>query len=169
MKKFILTMVSVILSISFIECGSCFAVSQSKNYSIPGGQLISDSWRSTLGTSSGNTLQWDFQVSAKYAGNRKVERIRTTFRCSASLKHSASINMGISGTGANAGGGSSWQNVSTIEKYWENTKGQNTSSYRSNMVISPKRDYRDCTASVINKAEVALKGDSRIYSINSGV
>ncbi|MDQ5983869.1 MAG: hypothetical protein RUMPE_00898 [Eubacteriales bacterium SKADARSKE-1] len=169
MKKFILTIVSLILTISSIECGSCFAISQSKSYSVPGGQLISDAWRSTFCAVSGNTLQWDYQVSAKYNGNKRVKRIRTSFKGSASLRNSASMNIGVSETGASAGGGSSWQSVFTTEKYWENTNGQKTSSYRSNMVVAPKKDYRNDTISIINRATVEIEGDKRCYEITASV
>ena len=141
----------------------------SKSYTIPGGQgtLTSNAWRSTTPDLSGNTYQWDYQVSAVYTGSKTVSSIRTTWKGSASLKNSASISLGISGSGANAGGSSAWQNVSTVAKYWENSNGAKESSYRSNMVVTPRADYRSGTISITNTARVVLKGDAKPYEITA--
>lgn len=141
----------------------------SKSYSIPGGKgtITSNAWRSTSATSSGNTYQWDYQVSAVYSGNYAVSSIRTTWRGSASLRNSASIDLGISDSGVSAGGGSSWQNVNTVTKYWENTNGAKESSYRSNMVVTPKKDYRSGTISITNTARVKLSKDAKPYEISA--
>ncbi len=145
--------------------------SQSKSYKIPGdkGTLTSNAWRTTgNGTESGNTLQWDYQVSAVYAGSKSVESIRTTWKGQASLRSSATFNLGVNQSGVVAGAGSSWQTVTTPEKYWENDNGSKESSVRSNMVISPKKDYRADTISIINTARVYLKGDAKPYTITAG-
>lgn len=141
----------------------------SKSYIIPGrkGTLISNAWRSTAATSAGNTYQWDYQVSAVYSGNYAVSSIRTTWRGSASLRNSASINLGISNSGVSAGGGSSWQNVNTVTKYWENTNGAKNASYRSNMIVTPKKDYRSGTISITNTARVKLSRDAKPYEISA--
>ena len=147
-------------------------VSQQKKYSIPGdkGTLISNAWRETGdGTVSGNTLQWEYQVSAVYQGSNEVERIRTTWQGSASLRNGASISLGISGSGVSAGSGSQWQTVKTVEKYWENNNGSKESSWRSNMIVTPKVDYRSGTIGLINTAMVKLKNDAKTYEISSGV
>ena len=34
--------------------------SQGKNLTVPGGKLTSNVWRQSIGTNSGNTVQWDF-------------------------------------------------------------------------------------------------------------
>lgn len=144
--------------------------SQAKSYTIPGSQgiLTSNVWRSTAGRTSGNTLQWDYQVSAVYSGSKKVESIRTTWKASASMRNSANISLGISNSGADAGGGSSWATTSTQIKYWENSNGAKESSYSSNVIISPKGDYRTGTISVFNTAKVKLSGDKKPYEISSG-
>lgn len=147
-------------------------VNQQKKYSIPGdkGTLTSNVWRqSGDGTVSGNTLQWDYQVSAVYEGTYKVEYIRTTWQGSASLRNGASISLGISGSGASAGSSSSWQTVKTVEKYWENSNGAKESSWRSNMVVTPRVDYRSRTIGLVNTAKVKLKDDPRPYEISSSV
>ncbi len=141
----------------------------SKSYTIPGGKgtLTSNAWRSIIGSSSGNTYQWDYQVSAVYSGKYAVSSIRTTWKGSASLRNSASIDLGISESGVSAGGGSSWQNVNTVTKYWENTNGAKESSYRSNMVVSPKQDYRSNTIAITNTARVKLSKDAKPYEITA--
>jgi len=130
------------------------------------GSLTTNVWRSTNATTSGNTLQWDYQVSATYDGSYTVKEIRTTWNCSASLRSSASITLGISATGFNAGTSSSWQTVSTDSHYWSNTNGATSSSYRSNVCVGPKSDYREGTICTYNTGKVQLKVSSTTYSYN---
>jgi hypothetical protein len=115
------------------------------------------------------TLQWSYQVSAVYSGSYDVETIRTTWQGSASLRNSASITLGISQSGGNAGASSSWQTVSTVAKYWENSNGSKTSDYSSNMVVTPAIDYRSSTIGLINTARVKLKADAKPYEISASV
>lgn len=145
--------------------------SQGKSYKIPGNQgtLTANVWRSTSGSVSGNTIQWSYQVSAVYSGSKKVESIRTTWKASASMRNSASISLGVSNSGSNASASSSWSTTSTKTKYWENNNGAKEASYRSNVVISPKKDYRTGTISVVNTAKVKLAGDKKTYEISAGV
>lgn len=144
--------------------------SQEKTYTIPGkkGTITSNVWRSTSGTTSGNTIQWNYQVSAVYSGSQKVESIRTTWNATASMRNSANISLGVSNSGSNATVGSSWRNTTTPTKYWENNNGSKESSYSSNVVISPKGDYRTGTISVIATAKVKLVGDNKPYEISAG-
>lgn len=151
--------------------GTVFLTDQDKSLTIPGGQgtLTSNAWRSTFKEGSGNTYQWDYQVSAVYSGNQTVESIRTSWYGSASLANSASISLGISGSGANAGAGSSWQTITTPVKYWENTNGAKSADYKSNLTVTPKADYRPGTISLTNTARVKLKGDPKPYEITASV
>lgn len=141
----------------------------SKSYKIPGGKgtLTSNAWRSSSATGAGNTYQWDYQVSAAYVGSYALSSIRTTWRGAASLRNSASINLGISNSGGSAGASSSWQNINTVTKYWENTNGAKESSYRSNMVVTPSKDYRAGTISITNTARVKLSKDAKPYEISA--
>ncbi|EID42606.1 hypothetical protein GT20_3288 [Parageobacillus thermoglucosidasius TNO-09.020] len=168
---FVVLLISVLSFSLSISNSKVFAVSQAKDYTIPGGQgtLTSNVWRSTSATYSGNTIQWDWQVSAVYSGNVTVEMIKTEWYSTASLRNSASITMGVSGDGASAGASSSWQTVQTKVKYWTNTNGAKSSSWRSNIVIAPEKDYRSGTIATINTAYVKLKGDPRTYYISAGV
>ncbi len=118
---------------------------------------------------SGNSYKWDYQVSAKYSGSKTVERIRTTWQSSADLRNSASISMGVSADGVEAGASSSWQSKTTKAKYWENSNGAKTSSWRSNIVVSPSRNYRSYTIATTNTAKVKLKGDKKTYEISASV
>ncbi len=146
------------------------ATSQSKDLTIPGNQgtLTSNAWRSTSYTVSGNTYQWDYQVSANYSGSKTVERIRTTWTANASLRNSASISVGISSSEVSVGASSSWSNATTKPKYWENSNGAKESSWRSNIIVTPSKDYRSDTISITNTALVKLKGDAKTYEISAG-
>lgn len=143
--------------------------SNSNYLTIPSGKgkITSNAWRSSSPTTSGNTYQWNYQVSAVYSGSKTVSSIRTTWKGSASLRNSASINLGVSASGVSAGASASWQNVSTVTKYWENTNGSKEASYRSNMVVSPKTDYREDTISIVSTASVKLSGDAKSYQITA--
>lgn len=144
---------------------------QAKPFTIPGGQgtLTSNAWRQTNETTSGNTLQWDYQVSAVYSGSKTVESIRTSWYGGASLKNSASISLGVNASGATVSASSSWQYITTPVKYWENSNGAKSSDYRSNMTVSPKADYRSDTISLTNTAKVKLAGDPKPYEITASV
>lgn len=140
-----------------------------KDLTVPGGKLRVNVWRSTNKKQSGNTYEWDYQVSAVYTGTKTVSKIRITWYASASLRNSASISLGISGTSVTAGAGSSWQTVKTKTKYWENSNGAKTSDYRSNVVIGPAKDYREDTITVYATARVVLSGDAKPYEVSKGV
>lgn len=143
--------------------------SQGKDLTVPGGKLTSNVWRQSIGTNYGNTVQWDFQVSAVYSGTQTVERIRTTWKGSASLRNSAEISLGLDlEGGVSAGSGTSWQTVSTPTKYWQNSNGSKVADYRSNLVVGPSKDYRTNTAYITNTALVKLKGYAKTYEINAG-
>ncbi|MDY4560810.1 MAG: hypothetical protein SO435_03760 [Peptostreptococcus porci] len=151
--------------------GISLRAAQGKKLTIPGGQgtLTSNAWRSTNATSSGNTYQWDYQVSAVYSGNKAVESIKTSWYGGASLRNSGSISLGVSNSGATVGSSSSWQYITTPVKYWENTNGAKSSDYRSNLVVSPSKDYRSGTISLTNTARVKLKGNPKPYEVSAGV
>lgn len=151
--------------------GIATRAAQGKNYNIPGnkGTLTANAWRSSSPSVSGNTYQWDYQVSATYSGQLAVESIRTTWQGGASLRNSASISLGISDSQVSVGAGSGWQYVNTPVKYWENYNGSKSSDYRSNLVVSPSRDYRSNTISLKNTARVKLKGDPKPYEITAAV
>ncbi len=150
-----------------------YAANQSKSKSVKeGGKLYSNVWRSNSPSKSGTTYQWDYQVSAKYSGKAKVKEIRTTWRVSASLRSGASLAMGVgygATVSANASSSSSWQTVPTASRYWSNTNGAKESSWRSNAIVAPKKDYRRKTFSVINEARVLIKGNKKPYTISAGV
>lgn len=141
-----------------------------KPQTIPGGKgtIRSNVWRGTS-RSSGNTYQWDYQVSAEYTGNYAVEYIMTEWRNSASLRTSASISGGASADSVSAGGSSAWQSVKTPVKYWKNTNGSKNSSWRSTIVVNPKKDYRSGTVSTVNTARVKLKSDAKPYEAVASV
>ncbi len=146
------------------------ASSQAVPMKLPGGQgtVISNAWRTTgNGNVSGNTRQWDYQVSAQYSGARKVQRIRTTWWGGASIKNSASFSIGVGTSGVTYARGSSWSNTTTPKKYWENTNGAKSSSWRSNMLIAPQQYYLSNTIYIANQALVKVSTDSRTFQINA--
>jgi hypothetical protein len=143
------------------------AVSQSRSIGTPYGTLTSDAWRGDQ-TSSGNTYQWDYQVTAKVSGQQSVASIKTTWTGSASLRNGASWQVSIGTSGVSAGAGSSWTNVSQT-KYWNNTNGARLATYRTNMVATPKQDYRGGSVGLVNNAYVKFNGDARSWQINASV
>lgn len=146
-----------------------FATAQAKHLTTPYGTLTSNTWRTTgNGSVSGNTRQWDYQVSAAYDGGSSVERIRTTWHAQASLRNSASMDLGISGSGVTVGSSSSWENVRTPDKYWENTNGAKSASYRSNIVEGPAKHYLSGTIFSTNTALLKVRGDARTFQITAG-
>lgn len=152
-----------------IPAAPAFADSQSKTLSTPYGTLTSNVWRTSGdGTTSGNTTQWSFQVSATISGTQSVAEIRTTWTGSASLRNSASWSVSGGTTSVSAGSSGSWQYVSQT-KYWSNTSGVRSADYRSNMIAAPSVDYRAGTVNLINTAYVKFNGDARNYSISAGV
>ena len=54
----------------------------------------------------------------------------------------------------------------TKVKSWTNTKSD-TSSYRSNVVVSLEKYYKDNTMAIHNKAKVKICGDKRVFEINA--
>ena len=54
----------------------------------------------------------------------------------------------------------------TKVRSWTNTKSY-TSSYRSNVVVSPEKYYKDNTMAIHNKAKVKICGDKRVFEINA--
>ncbi|WP_341281206.1 hypothetical protein [Paenibacillus sp. FSL H8-0537] len=171
LKKTCATLLSVpILSLSLFA-GISFASTQAKQLTIPSSQgtLTSNVWRATVATSSGNTLQWDWQVSAVYSGTKIVSSIRTSWSSTASLRNSANISMGVAADGVSAGGGSAWASTTTVLKFWENANGSKSSDWRSNIVIGPSTDYRSGTIVTTNTAKVKLSSDPKYYEISAGV
>jgi len=167
-KIFIALLVGLFLLTMAVEV--VLATSQSNDLQISGGagKITSNVWRSTFKTSSGNTYQWDYEVSAVYTGSRTVTRIKTEWTISASLKESASMTIGVSDKGVSAGASASWKSVSESGS-WTNNNGAKSASKRSNIVIAPKAHYKSNTISVINTASVTIQGDARTFSINAGV
>lgn len=137
---------------------------------LPGGQgkITSNAWRTTgNGDESGNARKWDYQVSAVYTGSKTIQRIRATWWGSASLRNGATFSLGISGSGVTVSAGSTWKTINTKKKYWENTNGAKSSSWRSNMVVNPGKDYRKDTITIRNDALVKVKTDTRTFQISA--
>ena len=120
------------------------------------------------GQTVGNTKQWTYQVAAKYKGANQVRSIKASWTVSCSMRSGGTLSIGVSSGGVSAGGGETWQTVSK-SAYWENSNGAAESSYRSNIVVSPARDYRSNTIAVTNEARAIISGDVKPYSISAGV
>jgi hypothetical protein len=172
MKKLLTFSGALGLTVALVVTGAtpALAVSQAKSYKLPASQgtLISNTWRQNGYDASGNTAQWDYQVSAVYSGSKAVERIRSTWTGSASLRNGGSLSLGLSKGGVTVGASSSWQYVSQTG-YWQNSNGAKSSSWRSNFIVAPRVDYRSDTVSIMNTALVKLKSSAQTYSISSGV
>jgi len=163
------------LALIFILCFSlfsspCYASSQSNSITLPSnyGKLTSNVWRTTIGKVSGNSIQWNYQVSSVYSGSKKVSTIKATWKGSASLRNGANFSIGIGADSIKVGIGSTWRTISQ-SGCWVNTNGAKSASYRSNIIVTPKRDYRSGTICVQNTAYLKLKGDSRNWSYTASV
>ena len=172
MKKLLSILGAIGMTTALIVVGAApaHAVSQAKSYALPAAQgtLTSNTWRQNGYDAYGNTAQWDYQVSAVYSGSKAVERIRSTWTGSASLRNGGSLSLGLSKGGVNVGSSSSWQYISQTG-YWQNSNGAKSSSWRSNFIVAPRIDYRSDTVSIVNTALVKLKSSAQTYSISSGV
>jgi len=172
MKKASLVILSVAAAVSMFSFAAATvnAESQEKTLTLPDsyGKLTSNAWRSSLSV-SGNTYQFDYMTSAVYDGTKSVEYIKTSWEVCSSLRNSASMSIGISADGVEAGSGSSWQNVCQ-SAYWQNSNGA-TGAYSNqrNAVIKPSADYRSGTVSIQNEAKLKIKGDARTWAYNASV
>lgn len=167
LRKFLLGL--CVLSItSGVFATQVNAYSQSKSNDCgKNGKLTVNVWRQTSPTESGNTLQWDYQVSSTYSGKKAVKEIKTAWRCSADLRKSASLSLSLSiGDSISASASKSWQTKSTKMHYWSNTNGAKTSSYRSNVCIGPKKNYEKDSICTYNTGSVQLKVAKTIYKYN---
>ena len=149
-----------------------FATCQSKTCNCGSyGTLTVNVWRQTDSTASGNTLQWDYQVSAQYSGKKKVNEIRTSWYCSADMRKSATLTLSVGPDSVSASASSSWQTKKTGTHYWSNTNGTTASSYRSDVCIGPKKNYEEGSICTYNTGFVHLK-DSKAkltYSYTASV
>lgn len=158
----------IILIIFSMQAGTAHASKDTSTLYCPGGTLKANAWRGK-GESSGNTKKWEYLVSSKYNGKTKVKWIQTKWYCSASLRKSASISIGISDSSVSAGRSSSWKTVKSRTKYWKNSNGAKSSDWRSNVIVAPKKDYRSNTIYTCNTGTVKLKGYPKKYEISAGV
>jgi len=162
------------LFLTFFSINS-FALSSSRSANIPsGGTIRSDVWRQSSGwwadgsVKYGNSLLWDYQISAVYSGSKSVEWIKTAWTGSVSLNNSASFSMGVSKGSVSVGASSSWQYVS-ISAYWLNSNGAKSSSYRQTMVAAPSMDYRNGSVNLNNTATVKIKNDGTLRTILAAI
>jgi hypothetical protein len=152
-----------------VPATAAYADKNSRNMPTPYGTLTSNAWHECCGgTPSGNTIQWDYQVSATIGGSQSVRFIKTEWTGGASLRNGANWSVSAGNSGISVGYGSTWQYVSQT-KHWTNDNGTRSSSYRTNMVASPKRDYRENSVTLVNTASVQLKGDAKVYMITASI
>lgn len=154
-----------VLSVVGIAAGPASAWQDTSTLSTPYGTLSSDVWYDG-GTTNGGARKWNYQVTAKVGGTQTVEQIKATWKGGASMRNSASFSVTAGADSVGVGASSSWQYVSQT-KYWSNTNGARTSSYRSNMVAMPEMDYRFGTVSLSNTAFVKFRGDARNWQITA--
>ena len=112
----------------------------------------------------------NYEVEAEANTSATVQRIRTTWVISATICKGATLDIGVKSDGkVSVGSSSSWKNVKSKPKYWENTKGQKSASYKSNFVITPCSGYKTGSRAVTNTALLQVYGDARTFEITSGV
>ena len=154
-------------SMGVLSAGPAAAWQDTDSISTPYGKLTSNVWHDD-GANSGQTRKWTYQVSATVGGSQSVAQIKTTWTGGASMRNSASFSVTAGVDSVGVGGSSSWQWVGQT-KYWSNTNGARSASYRSNMVAMPRKDYRHKTVALSNAAFVKFKGDARNWQISASV
>nr|MBP3598900.1 hypothetical protein [Eubacterium sp.] len=187
MKKKILmklsaTMVAMAIVVGSMSANSITASAAVEDYytsdkesvSTPDGnnhKLYSYTENQTYGKLSGKSRKVKFYVYAKYVGNTKVESIKCSWKIGAKMRSSATVTATVGVTGnsytASASSSSTWQNVTTEEKYWLHTSGTKVSYEDSNFVISPDCDLSGFNDWVTTTATVKLKGYAKKASISS--
>lgn len=167
LRRFLATVFAslVVIGGGLFAAGPAAAWQDTEPNKTPYGTLTSDVWYDG-GTDSGGARKWNYQVTAKVSGTQSVAQIKATWTGGASMRNSASFSVTAGSGSVGVGGGSSWQYVSQT-KYWSNTNGARTASYRSNMIAMPRLDYRFGTVSLSNTAFVKFKGDARNWQITA--
>jgi len=166
------TVIVLALCASLFAPTSAHAVSQEKVLILPNGKgrLEARVWRQAgNGTVSGNTLQWDYRVTAYYSGPKNVDWIRVVWYGGASLRNGASVSIGIGRDGAEVGTSSSWQQGRTEILRWTNTRGQKIADYSQTMVVAPRQDYQADSIYTVSIAKVKLIGDAKVYATTASV
>lgn len=136
-----------------------------------GGKLYSHTERQTYGTLSGKVRKVKFYVYGKYDGSQKVDSIKCAWRTGATLRKSATLTLSTSvgkeySFGASAS--STWQSVTSSEKYWLHTSGTKVSYEDSNFTIAPDADLSGFDFWVTTTATVYTKGYKKPTAISSG-
>jgi hypothetical protein len=127
--------------------------------------LIANAGRSNKGETVGNTVRWDYSVSAVYTGNEPVEYIKTGWKVSADLRNSASMKFDVGEGTITAGSSSKWRNVTTGNRYLINNNGAKSVEYNGKIIISPKGDYKADSMKLVNNAMLKLKNYPATYSV----
>jgi hypothetical protein len=166
------TVIVLALCASLFTPTSAHAISQEKALILPAdkGRLEARVWRqSGNGTISGNTLQWDYKVTAYYSGPKSVDWIQVNWYGGASLRNGASVSIGVGRDGASVGASSSWQQGRTETLHWTNTQGQTISDYSQTMVVAPRQDYQTDSIYTVSIAKLKLIGDAKVYATSASV
>ena len=126
-KKSVVAIVALFLAANVFSMDAS-ATSQSKTRRCGSyGNLVVNVWRQTNPTTSGNTLQWDYQVSSQYKGSKKVKEIKTSWYCTADLRKSATLSLSLALDSVSASSSKSWQTKRTRTHYWSNSNGAKSS------------------------------------------
>jgi hypothetical protein len=172
MLRRLTTVILLALCASLFAPTTAHAVSQEKALILPAdkGRLEARVWRqSGNGTISGNTLQWDYRVTAYYSGPKAVDWIQVNWYGGASLRNGASVSIGIGRDSASVGTSSSWQQGRTETLHWTNTQGQKISDYSQTMVVAPRQDYQADSIYTVSIAKLKLIGDAKVYATSASV
>ena len=172
MLRRLITVILLALCANLLAPVTAHAISQERALLLPNskGRLEARVWRQTgNGTVSGNTLQWDYKVTAYYSGTKTVDWIQVNWYGGASFRNSASISIGIGRDSASVGSSSSWQQGRTETLHWTNTQGQHISDYSQTMVVAPRQDYQSDSIYTVVVAKVKLIGDAKVYATSASV
>jgi len=172
MLRRLITCIVLALCSTLLAPTSAQAISQEKALILPAdkGRLEARVWRQTgNGTISGNTLQWDYKVTAYYSGPKAVDWIQVNWYGGASLRNGASVSIGVGRDGVSVGGSSSWQQGRTEMLHWTNTRGQHIADYSQTMVVAPRQDYQRDSIYTVSIAKLKLMGDAKVYATTASV
>jgi hypothetical protein len=179
MKKKIICMLSITVMLVALMSSPVYAWSQTKKLNVPGrGTLESYTWRSILSKTSGNSIQWDYEVKSNFYYSSDYTRrmlngdkdaqlfrhVRADIYGEASLKNSGSLSIVAAKGFVFVTSSSSWQPKSQSHS----VQHQYYVQHKSNFIVGPKNNYMNGSVYIKNTAVVTFH-DWRVERIASAV
>lgn len=136
-----------------------------------GGNIVSYSERQRYGTVNGKVQKVKFYVYAKYTGSKKVNEIKCMWSTGATMRKCATMTLSTSvgkEYSFQASESSTWQSITSTEKYWSSTNGSKVECEASNFTIAPIDDLKGDNFWILSTAKVKLNGSNKYISTSSG-